>query len=82
MKYKTVQEKITAIHQWTLYQHTKCSILAEKLTNQTQKAMLKGKSKAYLDCACLIQCKYGKYLLNPKDIEKIKNEILKELNIT
>jgi hypothetical protein len=63
MKYKTVQEKITAIYSWALKNHASAKEAAEKTSNVIENAMLQGKAKAYMDVACCVKGKYGKYIL-------------------
>lgn len=71
MNYLTVQEKITAIHNWTAQQKKKVNSLLKTATTEQQKIMLKAKGKAYLDVMCFLQDKYSKYLLpSPLDKEK------------
>jgi len=63
MKYKTTQEKITAIYSFVSKQHVRINADRTICQCPIKKAMLNGKAKAYLECICFIRDKYGKYLL-------------------
>jgi hypothetical protein len=66
MKFETVQEKMTAIHRWTLKQRDAVLLKRDESKEPHQKAMLAGKAKAYLDVACFLQDRFGKYLILDK----------------
>jgi hypothetical protein len=63
MKFKTTQEKITAIYTWTLKNHASAKKAAESTNNAIEKAMIRGKAAAYMDVAHCIKGKYSKYLI-------------------
>ena len=67
MKYETVQAKMTAIHKWAFDQHVKVNALKATATSPEHKAMLGGKAKAYLDCACFMTDRFGKYIVSPTE---------------